>query len=80
MNLRSEGPALIQISQETQMTLVQTKENFAKIKEILEAHSKKSSLTLFQPIIEGLMEMSAKVNPETLNNVLGLIARLITAL
>jgi predicted house-cleaning noncanonical NTP pyrophosphatase (MazG superfamily) len=52
----------------------------AKIKEVLEQHTKKTSLTLFQPIIEGLVEMSTKVNPETLNNVLNLIARLITAL
>jgi hypothetical protein len=47
---------------------------------MLEQHSKKTSLTLFEPIIEGLVEMSSKVNPETLNNVLNLIARLITAL
>jgi hypothetical protein len=62
------------------MNLIQTRENFKKIKEILEQHSKKTSLTLFQPIIEGLVEMSTSVNPETLNNVLNLIARLITAL
>jgi ferritin-like metal-binding protein YciE len=80
MNLRSEGASLVQISQETQMNLIQTKENFKKIKDMLEQHSKKTSLTLFEPIIEGLVEMSSKVNPETLNNVLNLIARLITAL
>lgn len=80
MNLRTEGSSLIQLNQETQMNLIQTRENFKKIKEILEQHSKKTSLTLFQPIIEGLVEMSTSVNPETLNNVLNLIARLITAL
>lgn len=62
------------------MNLVQTRDNLKRIKEILESHSKKSSLTLFQPIIEGLVEMSTKVDPETLNNVLNLIARLITSL
>lgn len=81
MNLRTESAtSMVQISQETQMTLIQTKEQLAKIKASLESHSKKTSLTLFQPIIEGLVEMSTKVNPETLNNVLNLIARLITAL
>lgn len=81
MNLRTESASsMVQISQETQMNLIQTKEQMAKIKEILEKHTKKTSLTLFQPIIEGLVEMSTKVNPETLNNVLNLIARLITAL
>ena len=40
------------------MNLIQTRENFKKIKDILEQHSKKTSLTLFQPIIEGLVEMS----------------------
>jgi ferritin-like metal-binding protein YciE len=62
------------------LNLVQTRDNLKRIKEILESHSKKSSLTLFQPIIEGLVEMSTKVDPETLNNVLNLIARLITSL
>ncbi|CAD8102780.1 unnamed protein product [Paramecium sonneborni] len=80
MNLRGEGASLIQLTQDTKSNLLQTKENFQKIKEILEAHTKKSSLTLFQPIIEGLAEMTTKVNPETLNNVLSLVARLITAL
>ncbi|CAK82366.1 unnamed protein product (macronuclear) [Paramecium tetraurelia] len=80
LNLRGEGASLIQLTQDTKSNLIQTKENFQKIKEILEAHTKKSSLTLFQPIIEGLAEMTTKVNPETLNNVLSLVARLITAL
>lgn len=80
MNLKTEGSSLVQISQETKLTLVETKNNMNKIREILEKHSKKTSLTLFQPIIEGLMEMSTQVNPETLNSVLNLIARLITAL
>ncbi|KAM3129252.1 hypothetical protein pb186bvf_018631 [Paramecium bursaria] len=80
LNLKTGETSLIQLTQDTKMNLVQTKENFQKIKEILEQHSKKSSLTLFQPIIEGLAEMTSKVNPETLNNVLSLISRLITVL
>jgi hypothetical protein len=68
-------------TKETELNFLQTKEQMTELKTMLEKHIKGTQLAIFTPIIEGLVDLSGDpLKFEVLNNVLSLIARLITIL